>query len=69
MALPIAQSSPFFLPKPGRKANGSRVDVSALPSPEAWAAGLVAEADFGDLRLRRRAMRIAATLAAAQSNP
>jgi len=68
MALPIAQSSPFFSPKPGRAAKDASPEISAVPSPEAWAAGLFAEADFGDLRLRRRAIQIAATLAAAPTD-
>ena len=68
MALSIAQFSPFFSPKPGPDTNGSPAQISAVPSPDAWGAGLFAEADFGDLRLRRRAIQIAATLAAAPTD-
>ncbi len=68
MALPMAKSSPFFSSKSGRDANGFPAEVSAVASPEDWAADLFADAEFGDLRLRRRAIKIAATLAAAPTD-
>ena len=42
--------------------------MAPVPSPQDWAEGLWASADFGDRRLTRRAVRIAATLAAAPTD-